>query len=178
MWPACASYKNQVVCVLNVHTILEMKFVLYTVHKPSCMCKNWSTLNSVMFFLTSHSVLFSISFFLNVDRFDRMPGLVKGSIVEDHDQAITEALEQFCNSPEQTYEQFLSTFTYLTPGEHTERHIFFSLICPRSFDCGLYCRIPLQRMWGSHDWLLLEDMETRSRERWTAAESDKERMKW
>ncbi len=29
-------------------------------------------------------------------------------------------------------------------------------------------------MWGSHDWLLLEDMETRSRERWTAAESDKE----
>lgn len=44
-----------------------------------------------------------------------MPGLVNGSIVEDHDQAITEALEQFCNSPEQTYEQFLSTFTYLTP---------------------------------------------------------------
>lgn len=71
----------------------------------------------------SHSVSVCISFFLNVDRFDRMPGLVNGSVVDDHDQAITEALEQFCNSPEQTYEQFLSTFTYLTPGEHTERHI-------------------------------------------------------
>ncbi len=58
-----------------------------------------------------------------MDSFERMPGLVNGSIVEDHDQAITEALEQFCNSPEQTYEQFLSTFTYLTPGEYTERHI-------------------------------------------------------
>ncbi|XP_050955822.1 intraflagellar transport-associated protein isoform X2 [Labeo rohita] len=44
-----------------------------------------------------------------------MPGLVNGSVVGDHDQALTEALEQFCNSPEQTYEQFLSTFTYLTP---------------------------------------------------------------
>ncbi|XP_043083202.1 intraflagellar transport-associated protein [Puntigrus tetrazona] len=44
-----------------------------------------------------------------------MPGLVNGSAVDDHDQALTEALEQFCNSPEQTYEQFLSTFTYLTP---------------------------------------------------------------
>ncbi|XP_052452812.1 intraflagellar transport-associated protein [Carassius gibelio] len=44
-----------------------------------------------------------------------MPGLVNDSDVDDHDQAITEALEQFCNSPEQTYEQFLSTFTYLTP---------------------------------------------------------------
>uniref|UniRef100_A0A672PTW7 Im:7145024 n=1 Tax=Sinocyclocheilus grahami TaxID=75366 RepID=A0A672PTW7_SINGR len=46
-----------------------------------------------------------------------MPGLVNDSVVDDHDQAITEALEQFCNSPEQTYEQFLSTFTHLTPGE-------------------------------------------------------------
>ncbi|XP_067292050.1 intraflagellar transport-associated protein [Pseudorasbora parva] len=44
-----------------------------------------------------------------------MPGLVNGSVVDDHHQAITEALEQFCNSQEQTYEQFLSTFTYLTP---------------------------------------------------------------
>ncbi|XP_016322247.1 uncharacterized protein C11orf74 homolog isoform X3 [Sinocyclocheilus anshuiensis] len=44
-----------------------------------------------------------------------MPGLVNDSVVDDHDQAITEALEQFGNSPEQTYEQFLSTFTYLTP---------------------------------------------------------------
>uniref|UniRef100_A0A8C1ARU4 Intraflagellar transport associated protein n=1 Tax=Cyprinus carpio carpio TaxID=630221 RepID=A0A8C1ARU4_CYPCA len=44
-----------------------------------------------------------------------MPGLVNDSGVNDHDQAITEALEQFCNSPEQTYAQFLSTFTYLTP---------------------------------------------------------------
>uniref|UniRef100_A0A8C1TA41 Im:7145024 n=1 Tax=Cyprinus carpio TaxID=7962 RepID=A0A8C1TA41_CYPCA len=52
-----------------------------------------------------------------------MPGLVNDSGVDDHDQAITEALEQFCNSPEQTYAQFLSTFTYLTPGEHTECHI-------------------------------------------------------
>ncbi|XP_058624110.1 intraflagellar transport-associated protein isoform X2 [Onychostoma macrolepis] len=48
-------------------------------------------------------------------KIDRMPGLVNSSVVDDHDQAITEALEQFCNSPEQTYEQFLSTFTYLTP---------------------------------------------------------------
>lgn len=44
-----------------------------------------------------------------------MPGLVNGSVVDNHDQAMTEALEQFCNSPEQTYEQFLSTFTNLTP---------------------------------------------------------------
>ncbi|XP_056095230.1 intraflagellar transport-associated protein [Rhinichthys klamathensis goyatoka] len=44
-----------------------------------------------------------------------MPGLVNGSVVDNHDQAMTEALEQFCNSPEQTYEQFLSTFTHLTP---------------------------------------------------------------
>ncbi|XP_057186447.1 intraflagellar transport-associated protein isoform X2 [Triplophysa rosa] len=48
-------------------------------------------------------------------RFDRMPGSVQGSHVDDHDPAITEALEQFCSAPEQTYEQFLSTFTYLTP---------------------------------------------------------------
>ncbi|KAL0155842.1 hypothetical protein M9458_050105, partial [Cirrhinus mrigala] len=52
-----------------------------------------------------------------------MPGLVNGLVVDDHDQALTEALEQFCNSPEQTYEQFLSTFTYLTPGKRTEQHI-------------------------------------------------------
>lgn len=58
-----------------------------------------------------------------MDRFDRMPGLVNGSVVDNHDQAMTEALEQFCNSPEQTYEQFLSTFTSLTPGEHAECHI-------------------------------------------------------
>ncbi|XP_048014537.1 intraflagellar transport-associated protein isoform X2 [Megalobrama amblycephala] len=44
-----------------------------------------------------------------------MPGLVNCSVVDNHDEAMTEALEQFCNSPEQTYEQFLSTFTYLTP---------------------------------------------------------------
>ncbi|XP_016105232.1 uncharacterized protein C11orf74 homolog [Sinocyclocheilus grahami] len=44
-----------------------------------------------------------------------MPGLVNGSVVDDHDQGITEALEQFCNFTEQTYEQFLFTFTYLTP---------------------------------------------------------------
>ncbi|ROL54613.1 hypothetical protein DPX16_11788 [Anabarilius grahami] len=44
-----------------------------------------------------------------------MPGLVNGSVVDNHDEAMTEALEQFCNSPEQTYEQFLSTFTYLIP---------------------------------------------------------------
>ncbi len=79
---------------------------------------------------------------MNVDRFDRMPGLVNGSIVEDHDQAITEALEQFCNSPEQTYEQFLSTFTYLTPGEHTERHIhlLFSDPSPVVFTVVSHCR--------------------------------------
>ncbi|XP_055048977.2 intraflagellar transport-associated protein isoform X3 [Misgurnus anguillicaudatus] len=44
-----------------------------------------------------------------------MPGLVQGSDIDDHDQAITEALDQFCSAPEQTYEQFFSTFTYLTP---------------------------------------------------------------
>ncbi|XP_055048976.2 intraflagellar transport-associated protein isoform X4 [Misgurnus anguillicaudatus] len=48
-------------------------------------------------------------------RLDRMPGLVQGSDIDDHDQAITEALDQFCSAPEQTYEQFFSTFTYLTP---------------------------------------------------------------
>lgn len=74
------------------------------------------------YILISLSLFLSVSL-LNVDRFDRMPGLVNGSVVDNHDQAMTEALEQFCNSPEQTYEQFLSTFTNLTPGEHTERHI-------------------------------------------------------
>lgn len=49
-----------------------------------------------------------------------MSGLVNGSAMNNHDQAVAEALEQFCNSPEQTYEQFLSTFTYLTPGDHIE----------------------------------------------------------
>uniref|UniRef100_A0A9J8DLA5 Intraflagellar transport associated protein n=4 Tax=Cyprinus carpio TaxID=7962 RepID=A0A9J8DLA5_CYPCA len=69
-----------------------------------------------MFIVPSLTLLLSISFFfLNVNRSDRMTGLVNGSVVDNHDQAITEALEQFCNSPEQTYEQFLSTFTYLTP---------------------------------------------------------------
>ncbi|XP_051976215.1 intraflagellar transport-associated protein isoform X1 [Xyrauchen texanus] len=47
--------------------------------------------------------------------FDRMPGLFQGSVEEHHDQTMTEALEQFLNSPEQNYEQFLTTFTYLTP---------------------------------------------------------------
>ncbi|XP_076847832.1 intraflagellar transport-associated protein isoform X2 [Brachyhypopomus gauderio] len=32
-----------------------------------------------------------------------------------YDQTITEALELFCNVPEQSYEQFMSTFTHLTP---------------------------------------------------------------
>lgn len=44
-----------------------------------------------------------------------MPGLVNVSAMNNHDQAVAEALDQFCNAPEQTYEQFLSTFTYLTP---------------------------------------------------------------
>ncbi|KAG1933921.1 intraflagellar transport-associated protein [Pimephales promelas] len=52
-----------------------------------------------------------------------MPGLVNGSVVDNHDQAMTEALEQFCNSPEQTYEQFLSTFTHLTPENVRDTHL-------------------------------------------------------
>ncbi|XP_051978646.1 intraflagellar transport-associated protein-like [Xyrauchen texanus] len=43
-----------------------------------------------------------------------MPGLVQGSVEEHHDQAMTTALKQFLNSSEQTYEQFLFTFNYLT----------------------------------------------------------------
>ncbi|KAI4876672.1 hypothetical protein NFI96_027139, partial [Prochilodus magdalenae] len=46
--------------------------------------------------------------------FRGMPGLQSNSGAVSHDRAILEALEQFCSSPEQSYEQFLSTFTYLT----------------------------------------------------------------
>lgn len=44
-----------------------------------------------------------------------MPHLVQGSDVDGHDSAITDTVERFCSAPEQTYEQFLSTFTYLAP---------------------------------------------------------------
>ncbi|XP_036431798.1 intraflagellar transport-associated protein isoform X2 [Colossoma macropomum] len=46
--------------------------------------------------------------------FRGMPGLQSNSGAVSHDRAMVEALEQFCNSSEQSYEQFLSTFTYLT----------------------------------------------------------------
>ncbi|XP_035379645.1 intraflagellar transport-associated protein isoform X2 [Electrophorus electricus] len=39
------------------------------------------------------------------------------------DQTIMEALELFCNAPEQTYEQFLSTFTHLTPDNAMGRRL-------------------------------------------------------
>ncbi|XP_049330613.1 intraflagellar transport-associated protein isoform X2 [Astyanax mexicanus] len=43
-----------------------------------------------------------------------MPGLQSNSEAASHDRAMIEALEQFCNSTEQSYEEFLSTFTQLT----------------------------------------------------------------
>uniref|UniRef100_A0A4W4GQC2 Im:7145024 n=1 Tax=Electrophorus electricus TaxID=8005 RepID=A0A4W4GQC2_ELEEL len=43
------------------------------------------------------------------------------------DQTIMEALELFCNAPEQTYEQFLSTFTHLTPGQYLHQYRHLSL---------------------------------------------------
>uniref|UniRef100_A0AAR2JT05 Im:7145024 n=1 Tax=Pygocentrus nattereri TaxID=42514 RepID=A0AAR2JT05_PYGNA len=43
-----------------------------------------------------------------------MPGLQSNSGAVSHDRAMVDTLEHFCNSSEQSYEQFLSTFTYLT----------------------------------------------------------------
>ncbi|XP_072525957.1 intraflagellar transport-associated protein isoform X2 [Salminus brasiliensis] len=52
-----------------------------------------------------------------------MPGLQSNSGAASHDRAIMEALEQFCNSAEQSYEQFLSTFTHLTTENMTRGHL-------------------------------------------------------
>ncbi|XP_039600025.1 intraflagellar transport-associated protein isoform X2 [Polypterus senegalus] len=37
--------------------------------------------------------------------------------IMDHETIIQEALDLFCNSPEQTYEEFLNSFTYLSIGK-------------------------------------------------------------
>lgn len=52
-----------------------------------------------------------------------MPGLQSNSEAASHDRAMLEALEQFCNSSEQTYEQFLSTFTHLTTENVSRVHL-------------------------------------------------------
>ncbi|KAL7858318.1 hypothetical protein AOLI_G00184200 [Acnodon oligacanthus] len=59
-----------------------------------------------------------------------MPGLQSNSGAVSHDRAMVETLEQFCNSSEQSYEQFLSTFTYLT----TENVTRGNLEVPRGDD--------------------------------------------
>ncbi|KAM6160228.1 intraflagellar transport-associated protein [Erethizon dorsatum] len=54
-----------------------------------------------------------------------MPAPILGLEVMDKDQLMEEVLDKFVNSHEQTYEEFLSTFTYLSK-EHnvTERRAF------------------------------------------------------
>ncbi|XP_076847836.1 uncharacterized protein iftap isoform X3 [Brachyhypopomus gauderio] len=55
------------------------------------------------------SLLFNVTVLRGMARLQNNPGYVP------YDQTITEALELFCNVPEQSYEQFMSTFTHLTP---------------------------------------------------------------
>uniref|UniRef100_A0A8B9RHM0 Im:7145024 n=2 Tax=Astyanax mexicanus TaxID=7994 RepID=A0A8B9RHM0_ASTMX len=61
--------------------------------------------------LSHFNFLYFVLFF---SRFKKMPGLQSNSEAASHDRAMIEALEQFCNSTEQSYEEFLSTFTQLT----------------------------------------------------------------
>lgn len=44
-----------------------------------------------------------------------MPSVESGSDVLAHDQMVVEALERFCSSSEQSYPQFLASFSHLTP---------------------------------------------------------------
>ncbi|CAH6788193.1 RGD1309730 [Phodopus roborovskii] len=45
-----------------------------------------------------------------------MPAQIRRPEIMDEDQLMKEVLDKFVNCPEQTYEEFLSTFTYLSKG--------------------------------------------------------------
>ncbi|XP_021428838.2 intraflagellar transport-associated protein [Oncorhynchus mykiss] len=51
-----------------------------------------------------------------------MPGVESGSGGLADDKVVLETLKCFCSSSEQTYDQFLSSFTHLTPGSAGRGH--------------------------------------------------------
>ncbi|XP_020312043.1 protein C11orf74 homolog [Oncorhynchus kisutch] len=51
-----------------------------------------------------------------------MPGVESGSGGLADDEVVLETLKCFCSSPEQTYDQFLSSFTHLTSGSAGSGH--------------------------------------------------------
>ncbi|XP_064785796.1 intraflagellar transport-associated protein [Oncorhynchus masou masou] len=51
-----------------------------------------------------------------------MPGVESGSGGLADDEVVLETLKCFCSSSEQTYDQFLSSFTHLTPGSAGSGH--------------------------------------------------------
>ena len=46
-----------------------------------------------------------------------MPAQIPRPEIMDEDQLMKDVLDKFINCPEQTYEEFLSTFTHLSKGK-------------------------------------------------------------